>query len=64
MLCHHMKKDTSLVSILHCIKLIIVVCLGFECQKFQNMSKKQPPQRILLPHKIMAAPLVKKFLAF
>jgi len=28
------------------------------------MTKKQPPCRTLLPHTTMAAPLVKKFLAF
>jgi len=28
MLSHHMKQDTPITSILHCIKLIIIVCLG------------------------------------
>jgi len=28
------------------------------------MTKKQPPHRTLRPHMFMAAPLVKKFLAF
>jgi len=39
-------------------------CLGCLYQQFENMNKKQPPHRTLLPHTIMAAPLVKKFLAF
>jgi len=28
------------------------------------MTNKQPPWRTILPHTIMAVPLVKKFLAF
>ena len=63
-LSHHMKQDKSIISILHCIKLLIAVCLGFLYKQFKNMTKKQLPQRILLPHNIMAAPLVKKCLAF
>jgi hypothetical protein len=47
-----MKQDTSVISISHCIKLIIAV---------KNMTKKQPAWRTLLPHTIMAA---KWFLLF
>jgi hypothetical protein len=42
---HHMKQDTSVISILHCIKLILAV---------KTMTKKQHPQETLLPHTIMA----------
>jgi len=59
-----MKQDTSIISILHCTKLIMAVCLGCLYQQFENMIKKQPPWRTLLPHMMMSAPLVKKFLAF
>jgi hypothetical protein len=61
---HHMKQDTSTVSILHCLKPIIAACLNFLYKQFKNMANKQSPLRILLPYTIMAAPLVKKFLAF
>ena len=50
-LSHNMKQDTSITSNLHCIKQIIAVCLGFLCQQLKNTTKKQSPQRVLLPHK-------------
>jgi hypothetical protein len=61
---HHIKQNTSIVSISHCTELIAAVCLGFIYEQFNNMTNKQPPTRTLLPHTIMAAPLGKKFLAF
>ena len=60
--CHHMKQDTPLVNILHCIKLITAV-FGFYIKQFK-ITNKQPPWRTHLPHTIMAALLVQKFLAF
>jgi hypothetical protein len=42
----------------------MTVCLGFLYKQLKNMTNKQPPWRTLLPHTIIAAPLVKKFLAF
>jgi len=32
-LSHHLKQDTSIISILHCIKLITAVCLGCQYQQ-------------------------------
>jgi hypothetical protein len=61
---HHMKQATSTVSISHCIKPVTAVCLGFLHKQFKNKTNKQPPLRTLLPHTIMAALLLKKFLAF
>ena len=63
-LSYHMKQDTSIISILHHIKLATAVCLGCPYQQFKNMTKNQSSHRTLLPHRFMAAPLVKKFLAF
>jgi len=60
----HMKQDTSIVSISHCIKLVKAVCLGFLYKQFKNKTNKQPPLRTLLPHTIMAASLLKKYLDF
>jgi len=57
---HHMKQDTPTVSISRCIKLVMSVCLGFLYKQFKNTTNKQPPWRTLMPHTIMAAPLVKK----
>jgi hypothetical protein len=59
-----MKQDTSIVSNLHCIEQLIALFWGFIYQQFKNMTNKQTPWRTLLPYKIMAAPLVKKLLAF
>jgi len=56
-----MKQHTSTVSISHCTELVAAVCLGVIYKQFKNMTKKQSPSRTLLPHTIMAAPLVKKF---
>jgi len=63
-LSHHMKQDTSIESISHCIKLVKDACLGFLHKQFKNTTNKQPPWKNLLPHMTMATPLVKKFLAF
>jgi uncharacterized protein with PQ loop repeat len=63
-LSHNTTQDTSNISILHCIKLKIAVCLTFLYKQFKNMTNKHPPCRTLLPHTIMAAPLVKKFVTF
>ena len=35
---NHLKQDTSVMSILHCIKLIKVVCLGFLYKQFENIT--------------------------
>jgi len=50
-----MTQDTSINSILHCIKLIPAVCLGLLYKQFKNMYNKQPPWRTLLPHKIVCS---------
>jgi hypothetical protein len=61
---HHIKHDTSNNSILHCIKLLTAVSLGFLYKEFKNVTNKEPPWKTLLPHTIMAAQQFKKFLAF
>jgi len=61
---HQRKQDTPVSSISHCIKLVTTVCLGFQNEEFKNLTYKQAPYRTLLPHTIMAALLLKKFLAF
>jgi len=62
--CHHMKQDTSIVSSLHCIELIIAVSLGFIYKQSKNTTNEQTPFRTLLLHTIMAAPLFKKIESF
>jgi hypothetical protein len=61
---HHIKQNKSIVSISHCIELTAAVSLGFIYKQFKNITNKQTPFRTILPHTIMAAPLVKKFLVF
>jgi hypothetical protein len=53
----------QIIGISHCVK-IISVCFGFYIKRFKNMANRNPPVRTLLPHTIMAAPLVNMFLAF
>jgi len=59
---HYMKKDTSIIIISHCIKLVKAVCLDFLYKPFKNMANKQTPCRTLLLHTIMSAPIDEKFL--
>jgi hypothetical protein len=59
-----MIQDTSVINISHYMEMITAVCLGFLYKQFKNMNNKQSPWRTLYPHIVMAAPLVKKFLAF
>jgi hypothetical protein len=33
---HHMKQDTSIINILHYIKLVIAVCSGFLHTQFKK----------------------------
>jgi hypothetical protein len=58
-----MKQDTAIVSISHCIKLIVAVCMGFIYKQFKKYEK-QTALSTLLHHMFMDDPQVIKFLAF
>ena len=37
-----MKQGTSIISILHCIKMLTAVCLNFLYKQIKNMTNKKP----------------------
>jgi hypothetical protein len=47
---HHMKQDTSITGISHCIKPIKKCLFWFLYKQLENVTNKQPPWRSLLPH--------------
>jgi len=59
---HYKTHDTSIIEILHCIKLTIAVSILYIT--ITNTTNEQLPCRTLLSHNIMSAPLAKKVFAF
>jgi hypothetical protein len=57
---HHMKQDTTRVSISHSIKVIIAVFMRFSVVIIKNRLHGE----LSFHHTIIAAPQVNKFLTF
>jgi hypothetical protein len=57
-----MKQETSITSISHRMKLIIAVAWILYKNNVKTQGTNNLHGEIFIPHMIMAAPLVKKFL--